>query len=172
MYFKGVGLGAYYPKEELRKVGDVDLYVPIPEEFERFCRILKEQGFQQEKTMADHHLSFFSVSSGIKFELEIHKKPINSQENANFNREVDRIFALFTKVGNYQFPEVHIINGAIPVLPAEEMVFYLLLHMLQHFLSGGMGLRMLCDWVVIWRKKDGKRDSRWKSIYRLCVGVK
>ena len=25
--------------------------------------------------------------------------------------------------------------------------------MLQHFLSGGMGLRMLCDWVVIWRKK-------------------
>ncbi len=47
-------------------------------------------------------------------------------------------------------------NGTISVLPIEENIFYLLLHMLQHFLSGGMGLRMLCDWVMIWRKKGQK----------------
>lgn len=155
---KGVGLGIYYPKEELRKTGDVDLYIPVPEELERFCRILKEQGFQQEKNMVDHHLSFFYISSGIKFELELHKQPINSQENADFNNEVRRIFEPFTKAGDWSFPEVNIINGMVPVLPEEEMVFYLLLHILQHFLSGGMGLRLLCDWVVVWKYKGQKKD--------------
>ena len=49
-------------------------------------------------------------------------------------------------------------NNAVPVLPAEENIFYLLLHMLQHFLGSGMGLRMLCDWTVIWRHQGQKAD--------------
>lgn len=147
---KGVGLGIYYSKEELRKTGDVDLYVPVPGEFESFCRALKNNGFEQEKSITDHHISFFYISEGVRFELELHKKPINSQENELFNRQVAYVFEPFTKKGNWKFPEVAIINGNVPVLPQEENAFYLLLHMLQHFLSGGMGIRMLCDWVVFW----------------------
>lgn len=33
--------------------------------------------------------------------------------------------------------------------------FYLLLHMLQHFLRAGFGLKLLCDWVVFWEKGYG-----------------
>lgn len=150
---KGIGLSAYYPKEELRKTGDVDLYIPNLEEWERFCKILKSQGFKQEKTIADHHISFFYIISGIRFELEVHKRPINRQENKEFNKEIDKIFASFANKNYCNFSEIMIMNGTIPVLPIEENIFYLLLHMLQHFLSGGMGLRMLYDWVVIWRKK-------------------
>lgn len=155
---KGVGLSSYYPKEEVRKIGDMDLYIPIPEEFEHFCRILKKQGFEQEKTIADHHLSFFYLYSGTRFELEVHKKPISSQGNRNFNKEICQVFKPFTEAGNWSFPEVKTISGKIPILPKEENTFYLLLHMLQHFLSGGMGLRMLCDWVVIWRDKGQKEN--------------
>lgn len=147
---KGIGLGEYYLKEELRKTGDVDLYVPVPQEFERFCRLLKERGFEQEKSVTDHHISFFYVLEGMKFELEVHKKPINSQENECFNGQIACIFEPFTKEGSWKFPEAAVINGSVPVLPPEENAFYLLVHMLQHFLGGGMGIRMLCDWVVFW----------------------
>lgn len=148
---KGVGLSAYYPKEEMRKVGDVDLYIPNLKEFESFCRILKKHGFEQQKSITDHHISFFYIQEGVRLELEVHKKPINSQTNTSFNKAVEKIFEPFSKWN--KFPEVTIINGQIPVLPVEENAFYLLLHMLQHFLNGGMGIRLLCDWVVFFQKE-------------------
>lgn len=148
---KGVGLGVYYPKEEMRKAGDVDLYIPDLEEFEAFCQTLKQHGFEQQKSITDHHISFFYMQEGIRLELEVHKKPINSQTNAPFNKAVEKIFEPFSKQN--EFPEVKIINGQVPVLPAEENAFYLLLHMLQHFLNEGMGIRLLCDWVVFFRKE-------------------
>ncbi len=30
-----------------------------------------------------------------------------------------------------------------------------MLHMLQHFLRAGFGLKLLCDWVVFWEKGYG-----------------
>jgi hypothetical protein len=37
--------------------------------------------------------------------------------------------------------------------------FYLLLHMLQHFLRAGFGLKLLCDWVVFWEKPVRKEEK-------------
>ena len=42
-----------------------------------------------------------------------------------------------------------------PVLQPAYHAFYLLLHMLQHFLRAGFGLKLLCDWVVFWEKGYG-----------------
>ena len=42
-----------------------------------------------------------------------------------------------------------------PVLQPAYDAFYLLLHMLQHFLRAGFGLKLLCDWVVFWEKGYG-----------------
>lgn len=168
---KGVGLSAYYPKEELRKAGDVDLYLPVSGEFDAFCALLKKSGFEQEKSITDHHVSFFYVSDGIRFELEVHKKPINSQENKAFNQGVAEIFAPFHEAGNCCFPEVETILGSVPVLPPEQNACYLLLHMLQHFLSGGMGIRMLCDWVVFWKhagQETGFSVDRYLSFIKKC----
>ncbi len=38
----------------------------------------------------------------------------------------------------------------IPVLREDYQAFELLLHMLQHYLRSGFGIRLLCDWVVFW----------------------
>lgn len=42
--------------------------------------------------------------------------------------------------------------------------FYLLLHMLLHFMGSGFGLRNLCDWVVLWEHCDdtAAREEFWK----------
>ena len=44
--------------------------------------------------------------------------------------------------------------------------FYLLLHMLQHFLRGGFGLKLLCDWVVFW---DSGIENSQKQIFLRLV---
>ena len=174
---KGVGMAGYYPREELRKAGDVDLYIPVPEEFEAFCKTLKENGFEREKSVTDHHRTYYYVSDGVKFELEVHIKPINTQENAAFNKEVDQIFAPFAAGQGKEFSKAEIINGG--VLPPEENAFYLLLHMLQHMLSGGMGVRLLCDWVLFWEKEKISseellsmvRQCKIEGFYYLVTGI-
>ena len=43
--------------------------------------------------------------------------------------------------------------------------FYLLLHMLQHFLRAGFGLKLLCDWVVFWKKgMPGEEQQLYKKL--------
>jgi len=150
---KGVGLGQYYPKEELRKAGDVDVYVPVPADFEKLCSYLCGHGFEEEGTVTDHHRTFYQYENGIRMELEVHKKTINSQQSAVFNRAVEHIYAPFAKKGATGFSKSVYLGGSVEVLPLEENLFYLLLHMLQHFLSGGMGIRMLCDWALIWQQE-------------------
>ena len=34
------------------------------------------------------------------------------------------------------------------------MAYELLLHMLQHYLRSGFGIRLLCDWVVLWNSPE------------------
>ena len=42
--------------------------------------------------------------------------------------------------------------------------FYLMIHMLTHFVGSGFGLRNLCDWVVLWNHCDDAkaRGEFWK----------
>ena len=42
--------------------------------------------------------------------------------------------------------------------------FYLMIHMLTHFVGSGFGLRNLCDWVVLWNHCDEvkARGDFWK----------
>jgi len=56
-----------------------------------------------------------------------------------------------------------------PVLQPAYHAFYLLLHMLQHFLRAGFGLKLLCDWVVFWEKGYGSGvEERFFSMAEEC----
>ena len=37
--------------------------------------------------------------------------------------------------------------------------FYLILHMLQHYLRAGFGIKNLCDWVVFWNREIDKCEQ-------------
>ena len=41
--------------------------------------------------------------------------------------------------------------------------FYLLLHMLQHYVRAGFGIKLLCDWVVFW-ESDVSDDEKSKFL--------
>lgn len=42
---------------------------------------------------------------------------------------------------------------SLPVLDTAYHAYELLMHMLQHFLRSGFGLKLLCDWVVFWNRE-------------------
>ena len=143
---KGSGIAELYPVPELRKSGDIDL---LFEDGKKACAAgacLETHGFVLEsRHQENHHLAYMS-REGIR--LELHSalvEPFDSAEVNDFLEKCQREFFEYRVTENVMGVDFSL------TAPAYQ-AFYLLLHMLQHFLRSGFGLKLLCDWVVFWER--------------------
>ena len=142
---KGVATGSLYPVPEMRKSGDVDLLVPndIPEAVIR--KVMLAAGFRlSEAQHANHHIAFVT-EEGIH--VEIHTMLAEPFAYKKINRAI-------AKHGTMCWEHLHvaeIMGVELPILDKPFHAYELFLHMLQHFMYAGFGLKLLCDWVMIWR---------------------
>ena len=150
---KGAAAARSYPEPELRKAGDIDLLVE-PEHLEEACRVLEKLGCRAaEWQPALHHVALWA-EDGI--ETEVHTmlaEPFdNEQINLYLKRKLPECLAQLT------WREV--MGVKLPMLDYGYHAYELLLHMLQHFLRSGFGLRFLCDWVVLWREDIPEAEQK------------
>lgn len=145
---KGVGTASFYPVPELRKTGDIDLLLPETGRLEEACRILEESGCRRSDVQkALHHVQFY-MDGGI--EVELHTMLAEPFDNSEINEYLRQNQSSYAR---------HIVRAdtmgiEMPVLSPGYHAYELLLHMLQHFLRSGFGLRLLCDWVVLWNNVE------------------
>lgn len=144
LVLKGVTTAAYYPVPELRKSGDIDLLLSKKEELDKACNILEDKGFiKKSEQTANHHIVFES-KDGI--ELELHTMLAEPFDNQKINQYLERLLLEYKE----HISRGNIVGSVLPFPEDAYHAFYLLLHMLQHFLRSGFGLKLLCDWVVFW----------------------
>ncbi len=63
--------------------------------------------------------------------------------------------------------QADVMGVTLPILAPAYHAYELLLHMLQHFLRSGFGLKLLCDWVVFWnRESDSKQREEYLALVR------
>ncbi len=143
---KGAGIAHYYPVPELRKSGDVDLLLLNPADAAKATEVLCTAGFGIcEHQHANHHIALES-KEGIEVELHtMLAEPFDSQQT---NEYLESVAA---GCGN-DIEYIEVMGVSLPVPKKSEFAFHLLLHMLQHFLRAGFGLKLLCDWVVFWNQ--------------------
>lgn len=150
---KGVGTASFYPVPELRKTGDIDLLLPEVERLKEACRILEENGCERSETQhALHHVQF-CMEGGI--DVELHTMLAEPFDNSRINEYLQQ---------NQRACAEHIVRVDtmglnIPVLSPGYHAYELLLHMLQHFLRSGFGLKLLCDWVVLWNRIEDSAEQ-------------
>ena len=73
--------------------------------------------------------------------LELHYRIVGLYQYAPVNKIVDDVFA-----ANTFSPVMQTVNDRnYPVLPPTEYTFYMIHHMLKHYLYSGFGIRLLCD---------------------------
>lgn len=149
---KGCCTGSFYPVPELRKTGDLDILLLEKARLNEACKLLEESGFiKEEVQQANHHVSY-KTKKGIDVELHILlTEPLDHEET---NKIIEKIQAKC---------QDHIIlqeTMGIEVSGLDEGYhsYYLLLHMLQHFLRAGFGLKLFCDWTAFWRKKHSEKE--------------
>ena len=140
---KGISLAAFYPTPEFRKLGDVDIYINDKEMFNRASALLLANGYIKDDEISDHHQGYlYKVpKTGRTMILELHYRIVGLYQYATANKIVDAAFAsdAFT-------PIMQKVNDrSYPVLPPTEYTFYMIHHMLKHYLYSGFGIRLLCD---------------------------
>lgn len=158
---KGVSLLSVYPKLEFRGYSDVDILISDPKEFDQAKRRFLAEGFVVKEDLADHQLELFYAEGNRQYLLELHQKVISSQDDTGLNQKITEIFSGLTGIPDY-FPDAALNYF---VFPHTENTVYLLLHMLQHFLSSGFGIRLLCDWTAFIEKHHDQID--WPSYQAL-----
>lgn len=152
---KGISLNSLYPSEEMRKLADADIYIPDRKAFGRAECILREKGFESEKGLAEFHSGWTKKMGNKICLLELHWRPCDFLSDSASEKAIRDIYSELS----YR-PDCYLAAGQkILVLPPAENALQLLLHMAQHFVNAGFGLRMLCDWSVFWRKKSGDVET-------------
>ncbi len=132
---KGKGVAVHYPDPSLRVLGDIDILVPN-ERIRETVEVLQAMGYGRAEEGA-LHLALHKESVIV----EVHKKPINLSfnENQEIEKAVEAYFAdIFDK---RQWVE------ELPVPADHHFAMVLIVHKLEHFLNGELGLRQLCDWA-------------------------
>lgn len=142
---KGISLAAFYPVPEYRQLGDVDIYINDKEMFNRANALLFANGYTKDDEISDHHQGYlYKVpQTGRTMILELHYRIVGLYQYAPVNKIVDDVFA-----ANTFSPAMQTVNDRnYPVLPPTEYTFYMIHHMLKHYLYSGFGIRLLCDFT-------------------------
>lgn len=144
---KGSSVARYYPQPELRVLGDIDLLVR-EEDLERAAELLQQHGYAVHESDHDFHVGL--SCRGVYVELHygvtgFPDSPGGCEAREYAARFLDEIH--YGVVADYTFP----------VLSEANQALSLLLHMIRHMFSTGLGLRQVCDWAVYVANADSER---------------
>ena len=174
---KGISLASCYPVPEYRKLGDLDLYISRKSDVSRAQKLLEADGYIAENELSDHHLTYHYTfpKTGRRFLLELHYRVVGMYQYDRTNQIVDQVYSSENLV---PVPQT-INNFTYFVLPPSEYVFYMIHHMLKHYLYSGFGIRLLCDFTFYLQKHADEiafdkihtwcRDSRISHLYEIVL---
>lgn len=160
---KGSGVAGLYPVPELRKSGDIDLLFEDEKMAYAAGKCLETYGFVQESGHQENHHFTYMNAEGIR--LELHSALVEPFDSAEVNA--------FLSKCQKEFFENRVTENVMGVdfllTSPSYQAFYLLLHMLQHFLRSGFGLRLLCDWVVFWERGcAAEEETKFLELVKEC----
>ena len=155
---KGCTVARFYPVPEFRKTSDIDLFVASMEDAKRATKILCANGFRVSgEWHANHHIVLLSEKNEV---VELHTTWAEVFKEKYLNTYLE-------KLQNESHQDCHLIEWQglkVYAYDTAWQAFYLMIHMLQHFVGSGFGLRNLCDWVVLWEHCDDA-DARREFWY-------
>ncbi len=163
---KGVSTAEYYPQPELRKSGDVDLIFFSAGDRARAVQCLKDHGFRE--SAGPMHVHHVGMEGDEGIEIELHSMMVEPFEDQAANRAMEECLADAGK----HVERRSCMGVSLPVLVGAYHGFSLLMHLLQHFLTAGFGVKLLCDWMVFWENPENQDKEVVDEMLRMIRQVK
>lgn len=145
---KGLTMSKLYPRPELRSLGDVDLFLPKTGDYDRANAWVKSKGYRlhgssiyeqayvRDRLMVENHrlLSYFGIP--------------------RYDKALSEIIEQIDRADDWAY--ITIEDRRYRTLPLELNAVYTFHHILHHFSYLGIGLRQICDWILL-LKEQGER---------------
>lgn len=162
---KGIYLSECYEQPDTRKQGDVDIYIPNKADIKTARKIFLENGFTLNDEFSSHHKEFiYNGTDGSKtLILELHYKVVDEYSYTPANNVIKKVFSE-DSLSDYSI----MVNGyTYNVFPPTENAFYMLHHMLNHYMYSGFGIRLLLDYKAFLTRYNSEIDyvllKKWCS---------
>lgn len=148
LLLKGQGVGLCYPNPLHRQSGDIDLLMFDESQFRKACTLMDKISSSSDWSERSAHAEFHAMG----FVVELHGKygfTICPKVTKNLRSWNARMLAQMKvahqegQIGGYREQ-----NGLM--LPSAQFdAIFVFAHMLNHFMTGGVGLRQVSDWMML-----------------------
>ena len=139
--FKGQAIGAYYPDPGLRQSGDIDFFV-YPEDWGRAVAYFRnERGIVISDLHSSKDVSF--AIEGIVYEMHNRITLFSYPPHSCY---WERVVMKEIMATPYM---VTVAGQQIPTLAPTYNALFIFVHIFQHLIADGIGLRQFCDWAVL-----------------------
>lgn len=135
---KGLSCSVYYPKTEIRALGDIDLLID-EDNLPKVDEYLRQNGFKPAENDHAFHVGYYGNGVAVEIHYAITEFPYSKGGKAA--QTIAKKFLDHVKT-------VHVNGMSFPVLSDSDQALMLLTHMERHMLEAGIGLRQLCDWMM------------------------
>lgn len=150
---KGAGLAQYYPYPELRQCGDIDIFVDQEHLYKTHEVLTTISDSVDDKLYVDCGKHFKAVVENI--EVEVHK-----HLSSHVIKPYSAVFAELSSKGlTSDLDTVNINSFDIHTPECTFNAFYIFDHIFEHFLTSGVGLRQMCDWMMFLHNNYGKINT-------------
>lgn len=141
---KGQGVARYYRVPQMRHSGDIDFYVGR-KNYNRAVELCRQHLIDNKSRCGEteHHFTFYM--SGVP--IEIHRmatRVYSPLRNSRFQRWI------VDQLEHSSARRTVVMGNTDITLPSYDFdVIFIFYHAWRHYLMGGIGIRQLCDWALI-----------------------
>ena len=147
---KGLSVASYYPKPELRLLGDIDLLVNL-EDKDKACAVLARSEYVEQINPYEKDIGFIGHGALV----ELHYKMTNYPEGELGDALSEHMAPVVARA-----MEVNLGSYSFPALTGPDQAILLLDHMQRHIWGSGLGLRQICDWAMF---VNSLADDVWEG---------
>lgn len=156
MVMKGQANGGFYSKPEHRNPGDIDCYL-----FENYARgndIARQEGANVDESWYKHSVINYKGETFENHQYFVHTR--DGKRGKRLNQEL--VEQLKDKS-----EEIRVIPGTVVEMPPVQWTaMFLTYHACAHFISEGMRLKQILDWVMFLNVHQS--DVNWGAFYAFC----
>lgn len=149
---KGIRTKSLYPSSELRSMGDLDILYK-KEQTQKLQKVMADLGYQWDGEAAKH--DHYQKGDMI---VEMHRELLSAESRA---------YEYFHKI----WERVRPVEGKNYVceMTLEDHYLFTLYHLIEHFIRGGIGIRMVLDIYIIYYMHDLDREYLRREIGKLQI---
>ena len=150
---KGQGVARYYRKPQMRQSGDIDLYIGT-ELYRTAVNLCKDELNEDKETSHETRQHYAFYMDGV--EIELHRlatRLYSRKKDAGFQEWIVDELEYSPRRRSLT------LGNADVVLPSYDFdALYIFYHGWRHLITGGIGMRQLCDWAMIFNYHSGEID--------------